>query len=218
MNITYYGHSAFNITTEKGTRIIIDPYESGAFNGTLAYGKISDQADIVITSHSHADHSYTKDIQGKFILISRQDNLEIKDIQIKTISVYHDNFGGKERGHNLISVIKADNIVLVHLGDLGHSLDYGMLQEMGKVDILLIPVGGVFTLNAALAVKVMNDIKPGITIPMHYKTAKCAFPIAPVEDFTKGQNNVHVSKESAIVIKKETLPREREIIVLQHAL
>ena len=218
MNITYYGHSAFNITTEKGTRIIIDPYESGAFNGTLAYGKISDQADIVITSHSHADHSYTKDIQGKFILISRQDNLEIKDIQIKTISVYHDNFGGKERGHNLISVIKSDNIVLAHLGDLGHSLDYGMLQEMGKVDILLIPVGGVFTLNAALAVKVMNDINSGITIPMHYKTAKCAFPIAPVEDFTKGQNNVHVSKESAIVIKKETLPREREIIVLQHAL
>jgi L-ascorbate metabolism protein UlaG (beta-lactamase superfamily) len=218
MKINYYGHSAFNITTEKGVRIIIDPYESGAFNGTLAYGKIGDQADIVITSHNHADHSYTKDIQGKFILISRQDNLEIKDVQIKTISAYHDNFGGKERGHNLISVIDADNLVLAHLGDLGHSLDYGTLQEMGKVDILLIPVGGVFTLDAALAVKVMNDIKPGITIPMHYKTAKCAFPIAPVEDFTKGQNNVHVFKESAIVIKKETLPREREIIVLQHAL
>jgi len=218
MKITYYGHSAFNITTEKGTRIIIDPYESGAFNGTLAYGKISDQADIVITSHSHADHSYTKDIQGKFILISKQDNLEIKDIQIKTISAHHDNFGGKERGENLISVIDADNLVLAHLGDLGHSLDYGTLQEMGKVDILLIPVGGVFTLDAALAVKVMNDIKPGITIPMHYKTAKCAFPIALVEDFTKGLNNVHVLKDSQIMFKKETLPREREIIVLQHAL
>jgi len=218
MKITYYGHSAFNITTEKGVRIIIDPYESGAFNGTLAYGKISDQADIVITSHNHADHSYTKDIHGKFILISKQEALEKKGVQIKTISTYHDNSGGKERGHNLISVISADSLVLAHLGDLGHNLDYGMLQEMGKVDILLIPVGGVFTLDAALAVKIMNDINPGITIPMHYKTAKCAFPIAPVEDFTKGQNNVHVFKESAIVIKKETLPREREIIILQHAL
>jgi L-ascorbate metabolism protein UlaG (beta-lactamase superfamily) len=218
MKITYYGHSAFNIATEKGTRIIIDPYESGAFNGALSYGKINDEADIVITSHSHADHSYTKDIKGKFSLISKQDTYEIKDVKIKTISTYHDNSGGKERGDNLVSVINADSLVLAHLGDLGHSLDYGTLQEMGKVDILLIPIGGSFTLDAALAVKVMNDIKPGITIPMHYKTAKCNFPITPVEDFTKGQNNVHVFKESAIVIKKETLPREREIIVLQHAL
>jgi len=218
MKITYYGHSAFNITTDKGTRIIIDPYESGAFNGALSYGKINDEADIVITSHSHADHSYTKDIQGKFSLISRQDALEMNGVKIKTINSYHDNSGGKERGHNLISVINADSLVLAHLGDLGHSLDYSMLQEMGKVDILLIPIGGVFTIDAALAVKVMNDIKPGITIPMHYKTAKCAFPIAPVEDFTKGQNNVHVLQDSQILIKKETLPREREIIVLQHAL
>jgi L-ascorbate metabolism protein UlaG (beta-lactamase superfamily) len=218
MKITYYGHSAFNIATEKGTRIIIDPYESGAFNGALSYGKINDEADIVITSHNHADHSYTKDIKGKFSLISRQDTVEMSGVKIKTINSYHDNSGGKERGHNLISVINADSLVLAHLGDLGHSLDYGTLQEMGKVDILLMPVGGGFTLDAALAVKVMNDIKPGITIPMHYKTAKCTFPIAPMEDFTKGQNNVHVFKESAIVIKKETLPQEREIIVLQHAL
>ena len=218
MKIKYYGHSAFNITTEKGIRIIIDPYESGAFNGALSYGKINDEADIVIISHSHADHSYTKDIQGKFILISRQDTYEIKDVKIKTISAYHDNSGGKERGHNLISVINTNNLVLAHLGDLGHVLDYGTLQEMGKVDILLIPIGGSFTIDAALAVKVMNDIKPGITIPMHYKTAKCAFPIAPVDDFTKGQNNVHVLKDSQIMVKKETLPREREIIVLQHAL
>ena len=218
MKITYYGHSAFNITTEIGTRIIIDPYESGAFKGTLSYGKISAEADIVITSHNHADHGYTKDIQGKFILISRQDALEINDVQIKTINTYHDNSGGKERGHNLISVIDADNLVLAHLGDLGHSLDYRVLQEMGKVDVLLIPVGGVFTIDAALAVKVVNDIKPSIAIPMHYKTAKCTFPITPVENFTKGQNNVHVLKESQILIKKETLPREREIIVLHHLL
>jgi len=218
MKINYYGHSAFNITTEKGTRIIIDPYESGAFNGALSYGKISDQTDIVITSHNHADHSYTKDIKGKFILISKQDIYEIRDVKIKTINTYHDNSGGKERGHNLISVISADNLVLAHLGDLGHILDYGALQEMGKVDILIIPVGGVFTLDAALAVTVMNDIKPDIIIPMHYKTTKCAFPIAPVEDFTQGRNNVRVLQESQILIKQETLSSEREIIVLQHAL
>jgi L-ascorbate metabolism protein UlaG (beta-lactamase superfamily) len=107
---------------------------------------------------------------------------------------------------------------LAHMGHLGHSLDPRTLLEMGKVDILLLPVGGFFTIDAALAIKVMNDIKPGITIPMHYKTAKCAFPITPVDNFTKGQNNVHVLKESEIMIKKETLPQERKIIILQHAL
>src|ERR1035437_7477979 len=172
MKITYYGHSAFNITTEKETRIIIDPYESDAFNGALSYGKISAEADIVITSHNHADHSHTSDIKGKFSLISKEDALEIKDVKIKTINTYHDNSGGKERGHNLISVINTDNLVLAHMGDLGHSLDYGALQEMGKVDILLLPVGGFFTIDAVLAVKVMNDIKPGITIPIDRKSTR----------------------------------------------
>ena len=98
MKITYYGHSAFNITTDKGTRIIIDPYESGAFNGALSYGKINDEADIVITSHSHADHSYTKDIKGKFSLISKQDALEMKDVKIKTINTFIMTIPGEKNG------------------------------------------------------------------------------------------------------------------------
>ena len=218
MKIKWYGHSAFQITTEKGIRIIIDPYESGSFNGALSYGKIEDKADIVLTSHDHADHNYTKDIKGKYNHISKAGDHEIKDIKIKAIHCFHDSLGGKKGGSNLIFVITADGLNLVHMGDIGHSLDPELLKKIGKVDILLLPVGGFFTIDAAMAQKIINDIKPGVTVPMHYKTQKCNFPIAPVEDFTKNQANVRILKESSVVIKKETLPQEPEIIVLQHAL
>jgi len=218
MKIKWYGHAAFQITTEKGIKIIIDPYEPGSFSGALSYGKIEDEADIVLTSHDHADHNYTKDIRGKYKRVSRAGEHEIKDIKIKAIPCFHDSLGGKKGGSNLIFVITADSLNLVHMGDIGHSLDPELLKKIGKVDILLLPVGGFFTIDATMAQKIMNDIKPGVTVPMHYKTQKCNFPIAPVEDFTKNQANVRMLKESSVVIKKETLPKEPEIIVLQHAL
>ena len=218
MKIKWYGHSAFQITTEKGIRIIIDPYESGSFSGALSYGKIEDQADIVLTSHDHADHNYTKDIKGKYNHISKAGDHKIKDIKIKAIPCFHDSLGGKKGGSNLIFVITADGLNLVHMGDIGHSLDQELLKKIGKVDILLLPVGGFFTVDAVMAQKIMNDIKPSITVPMHYKTEKCNFPITPVENFTKNQANVRILKESSVVIKKETLPKEPEIIILQHAL
>ena len=218
MKITWYGHAAFNITTEKGTKIIIDPYEPGSFNGALSYGKIKDEADIVITSHDHADHNYLKTIPGKYLHVSKAGEYKIKDVAIKTIPTFHDPAEGKERGRNLISVIASSGLSLVHLGDIGHSLSAELLGKIGKVDILLLPVGGVYTINATEALAVMKAIKPSVTIPMHYKTEKCGFPIAPVENFTSNQKNVRVLKESAVTISSDSLPKEMEIIVLQHAL
>lgn len=218
MKIKWYGHSAFHIVTDQGTSIIIDPYKSGAFNNALAYGPIKDKADIVIISHDHEDHNHTNDIPGPYVLIKEAGTYEIKDLKIKTISTFHDPSEGKERGDNLVSIIKADNMVLAHLGDLGHSLDNVLLKEIGKVDILFLPVGGLFTIDAAEATELMNAVKPIITIPMHYKTQKCGFPIAPPEDFIKGKNNVRKLNRSDVSIVKETLPQEAEIIVLEHSL
>jgi L-ascorbate metabolism protein UlaG (beta-lactamase superfamily) len=218
MKIHYYGHAAFKVTTEAGVQIIIDPYEPGAFDGALSYGKITDQADIVITSHDHADHNYTKDIKGAFTLIHKAGDYTIKEIKIKMIPVYHDPSQGKERGNNLISVISADGLNLAHLGDLGHALEGGAIKDIGRVDLLLLPVGGFFTIDAGQADKITNTLAPSITIPMHYKTEKCAFPIANVEDFTKGFNQVKTLKGPELEIKKEGLPKSPEVIVLQHAL
>ncbi|HEX7533912.1 MAG TPA: MBL fold metallo-hydrolase [Syntrophales bacterium] len=218
MKIKWYGHSAFQLTTDSGTRIIIDPYESGAFGGAIAYGRITDEADIVLTSHDHDDHNYTKDIKGKFVRLKEAGEYEEKGIRIKAIATYHDTKKGNERGNNLVFVITADGMNIAHLGDLGHILDESALQIMGQIDILFLPVGGFFTIDAKDATKVMDDVGPAITIPMHYKTANSSLPIASLDEFTKDKKNVKQSKSSEIVITKSTLPQAGEIIVLQHAL
>jgi len=218
MKIKYYGHAAFLITSDQGYKIIIDPYEPGAFGGQLSYGKIKDQADIVLISHDHADHNYTKDLPGKPQIIKGSGPKTAKEISIKGIATYHDPSKGNERGTNTIFTLRVDHIQLCHLGDLGHLLSEKELAEIGPVDILLIPIGGFFTIDSKEATNVAEQIKPRILIPMHFKTEKCGFPIAPVEDFLKGKSNTKRSKTSEITFDQSTLPQHMEIVVLEHAL
>ncbi|MCX5804746.1 MAG: MBL fold metallo-hydrolase [Proteobacteria bacterium] len=218
MKIKFYGHSAFMITTDTGVRIITDPYKSGAFGGTLSYGKITDKADIVLASHDHDDHNYTKDIKGNFVHIKTAGAYDVNGLKIRAIPSHHDTSKGKERGNNLIFVIDADGLTIMHAGDLGHTLGKEAVEEIGKIDILLIPVGGFYTIDAREATKVMKDLKPAITIPMHFKTDKCNFPISNVQGFIGDKKDVKRVKASEIEIKKELLPKEREIIVLEPAL
>jgi len=218
MNIEWYGHAAFKIITANGTRIIIDPYQSGFSDGALSYRTIEDEADIVITSHNHGDHNYTKSIRGKYDHIRKQGSYDIKGVKIETIPTFHDTSSGKERGDNLLTIISADGIKLLHLGDLGHDLAPETLKKIGKVDVLLVPVGGFYTIDAQVATKVMNDIGPSITIPMHYRTEKCSFPITTVAEFTRGKKNVQAVPKSKVKITVQSLPKELEIIVLQHSM
>jgi L-ascorbate metabolism protein UlaG (beta-lactamase superfamily) len=218
MKIKWYGHSAFLITSDEGIKIIMDPYEPGAFGGQLSYGKIKDQADIVITSHDHGDHNYTKDLPGTPQIVKGSGSKTIKGISIKGIPTYHDPSKGSERGTNTVFTLKIDNIQLCHLGDLGHLLSDKELAEIGPVDILLIPVGGFFTIDPKEATQVAEQIKTKILIPMHFKTAKCGFPIAPVEDFLKGKVNTKRPKTSEINFDKKSLPQQMEVVVLEHSL
>ena len=218
MEIQFYGHAAFKLTTDKGVRIIIDPYESGAFGGALTYGTITDPADIVLTSHDHADHNHTADIKGTFTLISKKGDFEVEGVRIRAIPTFHDPSKGKERGNNLIFVIEADGIRAAHAGDLGHGLDKKTSEEIGRLDLLMLPVGGYYTIDAQVATGVFEGLRPAVTIPMHFKTGKCDFPISTVEDFLKGKKNIKRVKGSETRISKEDLPAEPEIRVLQPAL
>jgi L-ascorbate metabolism protein UlaG (beta-lactamase superfamily) len=218
MKIKWYGHAAFLITSNDGTKIITDPYEPGAFGGQLSYGKIKDQADIVLTSHDHADHNYTQDLPGTPQVVKGSGSKTLKGVSMKGISTYHDPSKGSERGANTIFTITINNIQVCHLGDLGHLLSAKELAEVGPVDILLIPVGGFFTIDPKEATSVAEQIKPRILIPMHFKTGKCGFSIAPVEDFLKGKANVKRPKASEATFDKATLPQQMEIMVLEHAL
>jgi len=218
MKIKWYGHSAFLITTAKGVRIITDPYQSGAFGGDLAYGKITDEADIVLSSHDHDDHNYTKDIRGRFTYINKAGAYEEKGVSIRAVPTYHDGSKGSQRGKNLFFIVEADGLRVAHAGDLGHTLDAAAAGEIGQVDILLLPVGGFFTVDASEATRIVEALKPRITIPMHFKTEKCAFPITPVEDFTRGKERVRTLKVTEGEFSKAGLPGEAEIVVLDHAL
>jgi L-ascorbate metabolism protein UlaG (beta-lactamase superfamily) len=111
-----------------------------------------------------------------------------------------------------------DHIQLCHLGDLGHLLNDKELAEIGPVDILLIPVGGFFTIDLNEATRVAEQIKPKVLIPMHFKTEKCGFPIALLEDFLKGKKNIKQHGTNEASFNKETLPQQMEIVVLEHAL
>ena len=218
MKIKWYGHAAFKITTDGGVRVIIDPYQSGAFGGALSYGKITEETDIVLTSHDHDDHNYTKDIKGTFKHFNKEGVYKEKGLTIEAFPCYHDPSEGKERGNNLVFMIEADGLRLAHMGDLGHTLTQETVKKMGRVDIVLLPVGGFYTIDSDEAGMVMNEIKPKFTIPMHYKTPKCEFPIAGIEAFTAGKKGIKMVNAYEIEVNKDSLPKEPEIIVMHYAL
>jgi L-ascorbate metabolism protein UlaG (beta-lactamase superfamily) len=218
MKIKWYGHAAFLITSAQGVKIVTDPYEPGAFDGKLSYGKIGDQADIVLVSHDHADHNHTKDLPGSPQVIKGSGSKMSRGITIRGVATFHDPSKGSERGDNTVFTFTVDGIQICHLGDLGHVLSQKELAEIGPVDILLAPMGGFFTIDANEATQVAESIKPKVLIPMHFKTEKCGFPIAPVEDFLKGKARVRQPGTSEAAFDKASLPSQMEIVVLTHAL
>jgi len=218
MKIKWYGHASFLLTSDQGTKIIIDPYEPGAFGGAIAYGPIPDEAHIVLVSHDHADHNYVRGLQGKPQVIKGTGSHKAKGMEFKGIAAFHDGRKGSERGPNTIFCFTLDGVNVCHLGDLGHVLSEQEARQMGPVDVLLMPVGGVYTIDPAQATQTAQKINPKIIIPMHYKTPHCGFPLANAADFTSGKAGVRTIEGSEVEIKKEKLPQALEIIVLQPAL
>lgn len=217
MKVKWYGHAAFYFVSEKGLRLIIDPYEPGGFGGAIGYGPITDRADVVLVSHEHADHNYVKGLAEKPKIIKGKGIHHYKDLEIKGIPAFHDEGKGRQRGENTIFCFTLDEIKVCHLGDLGHIPNEELLRQIGQVDLLLIPVGGVYTIDPGQASKTVEKIKPKIAIPMHYKTTHCGFPLATVEEFTKGKRTKTYQTSDLEITKKE-LPESLEIIVLQPAL
>jgi L-ascorbate metabolism protein UlaG (beta-lactamase superfamily) len=209
MKIKFLGHASFLITSEGGVRIITDPYRAD-YSG-LKYSPITEEADIVTISHEHGDHNETN-IKGNPAIVEGVVERGIKGIKTKGIGSYHDDTEGSQRGPNTIYNILIDGMSVVHLGDLGHTLSPMQIEAIGKVDVLFIPVGGVYTIDAQTAQGVVEALKPKVVIPMHFKTKKCDFPIAPVDEFIK--NKKVEKKDYEVEIKKQGLPEETTIYLL----
>jgi L-ascorbate metabolism protein UlaG (beta-lactamase superfamily) len=215
MKIKYLGHSAFVITSEEGLRIVTDPYTRGP---SLTYGEITESADIVTVSHEHLDHSNTAAVGGNPQVVKGAGRVVVKGIEFNGIASYHDEARGRMRGNNTIFCFDVDGMRVCHLGDLGHLLDDRQILEMGDVDILFIPVGGNFTIDARAASQVCNQLKPAVVIPMHYKTEKGIPGVSGVDAFIKDKDNVTQLDSSEAEFKREELPPPSRIMVLRPAL
>jgi L-ascorbate metabolism protein UlaG (beta-lactamase superfamily) len=169
MNIKWFGQSCFMLTAENGTKIIMDPY-SKIFGSLSGYKLPEIDADIVTISHNHSDHNNVGAVKGNFVLIKEPGVFSQEGIDIKGVQTFHDNVSGAKRGKNVVYNFRIDGLNVCHCGDLGHLLSLEQINEIGKVDILILPIGGRAVLDASGATEVMKQLNPAVMIPMHYRT------------------------------------------------
>ncbi len=212
MLIKYLGHSCFFLRNEEGTSLLIDPYKSGGFGGAISYAPITEQPDICILTHDHEDHAYIQGLPNQPLQI--KGDAQARGVFFDAVDTYHDNVEGKERGPNKVFCFELDEIRVCHLGDLGHVLSEEKVKEIGRVDVLLLPIGGTFTIGAEEATTVMNQLSPKIAVPMHFKTDKCAFPIEEVDTFLEGKSPVRRSPTSEVMLRKPDLPENLTILYI----
>jgi len=180
MKIKWLGQAAFVIKNNQN--LVTDP-----FNPLVGRLPKDLTAAAVTVSHTHLDHNYTQGVGGGPQIINQAGDFTVGDFEIKGVSTFHDNANGAKRGINIVFTIRVDGLNLCHLGDLGHVLTEAQLKEIGPVDILMIPVGGHFTIGPSETVQIINQIKPKVVLPMHYKPngSFMPWPLANVSDFIK---------------------------------
>jgi L-ascorbate metabolism protein UlaG (beta-lactamase superfamily) len=215
MKIKYIGHSTFLLTTSDGTRIITDPYEPGSYDGAVKYRSVGEEADVVLVSHGHPDHNHTASVSGTFEVVDQPGETVVRAIRLLGIPTYHDTSEGSERGDNIIFRIEVDGLSVCHLGDLGHLLGEGIAVDLKPVDVLLLPVGGFFAVGPEESDSLIAALEPKLVIPMHFKTDGADFPIAPVDDFLSGREDVQRPGGSEVELSAADLPRG--ILVLEPA-
>ena len=215
MDIYSLGHASFKIRG-KGATIVTDPYNSDMVG--LKFPK-NIGADVVTVSHDHSDHNAVSNIGGQAFVVRGPGEYEIKGVHVRGISSFHDGEGGAKRGKNTMYHMEIDNLRLAHLGDLGHILSSGDVEQLGEVDILCIPVGGIFTIDAKAAAQIVHDIEPAIVIPMHYQRAGLnpqAFgDLSSASDFVKEMGKEGIVAQPKLSITKDKLPEELQVVVLE---
>ena len=210
MEITWLGHSCFRIKSNPIT-IIADPYSPD-----LGYSLGKPAAQIVTVSHQHSGHSYVQGVGGEPRLVTGPGEYEIGGVLIMGVATFHDNEKGGERGKNTVYVMHIGEVSVCHLGDLGHVLTAEQVEELDNVDILLLPVGGVSTIDTSMAVEVVRQIDPKVVIPMHYKTEALNRKLEPVDSFLKEIGAEQVVAQPKLSLTKSSLPITMQVVLLEY--
>jgi L-ascorbate metabolism protein UlaG (beta-lactamase superfamily) len=213
MIITWQGHSCFKIQDKVGTdgiTLTTDPFDK-----SLGLKVPNFESDIITVSHDHGDHNNVSALRGKPFVINTAGEYDVKGVLVEGIHSFHDEKEGKKRGTNIIYRIEIEDISLVHLGDLGRELDNKQLERLERTDILFIPVGGKYTIDAKKAVEVISQLEPRIVIPMHYMIPGLEIDLDGVDKFIK-ELGVEPTKEEKLKISKKDLPSEdMELVILE---
>jgi len=210
MEIRWLGHACFRIKGRQ-TTVITDPYPPD-----LGYSLGKATANIVTVSHQHPGHSYTDGVGGNPRKVTGPGEYEIGDVIIIGIATFHDNDGGSQRGKNTVYLMEVDEVSVCHLGDLGHILTNEQVEELGEVDVLLLPVGGLSTINAAMAAQIVRQLEPKVVIPMHYQTQAAARKLEPVDKFLKEMGLSGVVPQAKVSITKSSLPVSTQVFLLDY--
>jgi len=210
MDISWLGHSCFRIKGSGGT-VITDPYSPA-----LGYSLGKPTANIVTVSHQHIGHSYVQGVDGEPKAITGPGEYEISGILILGTFTSHDRDGGSKRGRNTVYLIEVDEVSVCHLGDLGHVLTGGQVEEIGNVDVLLLPVGGVSTIDAPMAAEVVRQLEPKVVVPMHYKTPSLLWELEPVERFLKEIGAKEINAQPKLSLTNSSLPETTQVFLLDY--
>ena len=210
MKIEYLGHSCFKLTESTGTSVICDPYDEA-----VGYGVPEMSADAVTVSHHHYDHDAVKSVKGSPVIIDKECSYDLPGVEINAIKSFHDGEEGKLRGGNLIFKFRMDGIDVCHLGDLGEECSSALIDELLPVNVLLIPVGGTYTIDAEMAKEYVDRIMPEVVIPMHYRDKGCKLDIDKVDAFLNLFADVEEAEESAIELMRNDLKDDTKIVVLR---
>lgn len=180
MKIEYLGHSCFKLTESTGTSIVCDPYSE-----EVGFKMPPVEADAVTLSHDHFDHNAVKNVGGKPKVFKGECNADLDGVGITSIKSFHDGVRGKKRGENVIFKFRLDGIDVCHLGDLGEACSPELIELILPVNVLLIPVGGNYTIDAEMAKEYVDRIMPDVVVPMHYRTKDCRIDIDKVDEFVE---------------------------------
>ncbi len=209
MKLQYLGHSCFRIISSIGTAVICDPYKSQMVGFSMP--KVS--CDVVTISHHHDDHDCLDEVWGNPAVLDGEVAVAADDIAIQSIKCFHDDAQGKLRGENYVFCFLVDGLKVVHMGDVGEKNEL-LAQKLHGCDVLLLPVGGTFTIDAEGAKWYVDQIQPKIVVPMHYKTTEHAFEIDGVEKFLQLFPSERVRKQCCETLVIEDTPSDNKIVVL----
>ncbi len=220
VTLRWFGHAFFLMTSTEGVRVAMDPF------GEIGYPLPEVAADVVTVSHEHGDHNGADRLAGSPVILRglkpggagwNSISYGMKDVRITALPAYHDDVQGRRAGLNTIFIVETGGLRLAHLSDIGHTLSEETLEAMGSVDILLVPVGGKFSIDGRQAQEVMSRLRPRVTVPIHYKTSVTAtWPIADESGFVAGLKNVRRLDTLTVSVTPETLPTQPEVWVMRY--